>query len=38
LIFLVGIGALWALRRRNERPMSLDEPKRGSTSPSGGRA
>jgi ABC-2 type transport system permease protein len=34
LIFLIVIGAFWALRRRNERPMSLDDPKQGSTSAS----
>ena len=38
LIALVVIGALWTLRRRNERPMALDEPQRESASPAGSQA
>ena len=38
LIALVVIGVFWSLRRRNERPMALDEPKRESTKPAGSQA
>ncbi len=38
LIALVVIGVFWSLRRRNERPMALDEPGRETASPASSKA